>query len=416
MLMTKPTLVELDGRPGWRRGSRLGAGLAAILAVVVIAAVGWNYWSRPGTASVGYETKPFGLGTVEKSISATGAVKALVTVDVGSQLSGMIAEMKVDFNDPVKAGDLLAIIERAPFEAKAASSEANLTIAGAEVSQKEAALARVSARLGQAKRDLDRSEILAPKGYASHVQREQYDTRYREIIAELADVRAQLAAAKGTVALREADLAKARIDLGYTLIRSPINGVVIDRKLQPGQTVAAEYQTPVLFQLAQDLSQILIYAQVDEADIGMVKSGASAAFTVEAYPDETFEGRVDQVRLAAAKISGVVTYTVVIRAQNRDLRLFPDMTATVRIVGARRENVLAVPNDALRFKPASMGEPGVDKGGTGVLVLETDKSLQWRSVKLGLKGDAVTEIVGGDLGVGAPVIVRAKRATDQGKR
>jgi len=412
MLMTKPPALETarSRLPRW-----LAAASAAILTMAVIAAA-WIYWSKPGDASTApYETAVIGLGTVEKSISATGAVKALVTVDVGSQLSGLIAEMKVDFNDPVKAGDLLAVIERAPFEAKAASAEANLAIARADVRQKEAAVAKAKAQLVQATRDYARRAELAPMGHASLQQRDQSEGQYGVAKAELASAQAQVESATATVAQREADLARARIDLGYTLIRSPINGVVIDRKLQPGQAVAAEYQTPVLFQLAQDLSQILIYAQVDEADIGMVKPGAPSTFTVEAYPDETFEGKVDQVRLAAAKISGVVTYTVVIRAQNPDLRLFPDMTATVRIVGARRENVLAVPNDALRFKPPGAADPVRTKGTAAMWVQSTDGTLQRREVHIGLKGDTTTEGRDGEISAGETVVVRAKRAPDQEK-
>lgn len=412
MLMTKPpSLVTARSRP--RRW--LVPALVVGLAIAVIAAVAWTFRSGPDVSSTTYEARPIGLGVVEKSVSATGAVKALVTVDVGSQLSGLIAEMKVDFNHPVKAGDLLAVIERAPFEAKAASAEANLTIARAEVSQKEADVAKAQAQLVEATRDYARRAELAPKGHASFQQRDQSESRYGVAKAELASAQAKLEAAKGTVSLREAELRKARIDLGYTLIRSPINGVVIDRKLQPGQAVAAEYQTPVLFQLAQDLSQILIYAQVDEADIGLVKPGAPATFTVEAYPDETFEGEVDQVRLAAAKISGVVTYTVVIRAKNPDLRLFPDMTATVRIVGARRENVLVAPNDALRFKPAGAPDPVKSKAATTLWVRAADGTLERREVEIGLKGDTATEVLGGEINAGETVIVRAKRAADQGK-
>ncbi len=412
--MTSPPATSAFARRNGRL--RSAALLAALLATGAAGAIGWRQWNSVSeTLGEAYETRPVALGVVEKTVSATGSVKALVTVDVGSQLSGLIAEMKVDFNDPVKAGDLLAVIERAPYEAKAASAEASLAIARADVSQREAAIARVMAQIAQAKRDLDRSEVLAPRGFASHVQRDQYETQYQMAKADLASARAQLEAAQGTVSLRQADLAKAKIDLGYTLIRSPINGVVIDRKMQPGQAVAAEYQTPVLFQLAQDLSQILIYAQVDESDIGAVRPGAAVTFTVEAYPDETFEGKVDQVRLAAAKISGVITYTVAIRAQNPQQRLFPDMTATVRIVGARRENVLQIPNDALRFRSRPAGD-GRDQPETAVVWTPgASGSLEPRTIALGLKGDATTEILSGSVQAGDMVAVRAGRGKDQGK-
>lgn len=181
--------------------------------------------------------------------------------------------------------------------------------------------------------------------------------------------------------------------------------------MQPGQTVAAQYQTPVLFQIAQDLSQILIYAQVDEADIGPVRPGAPVTFTVEAYPDETFEGTVDQVRLAGAKTAGVITYTVIIKAQNPSQRLFPDMTATVQIIGARRENVLSVSNEALRFRPPAAG--GGEADGAAVWALGASGTLERRAVRLGLKGDTATEILDGELKAGEAVAVRVKSTAER---
>lgn len=401
------------GRP--RRGA--AARLVLVLVALAVVAAGWIFWSRHDTAAPAiYETRLVGRGLVERSISATGPVKALVTVDVGSQLSGLIAEMKVDFNDPVKEGDLLAVIDRAPFEAKVASAAANLAVARADVVQKEAAAAKASSQLAQFKRDLARSEALVPKGYASYVQRDQADTQFSVARAELAIAMAQLESAKATVSLRAADLAQAQINLDHTLIRSPIEGVVIDRRMQPGQAVAAEYQTPILFQIAQDLSQILIFAQVDEADIGVVRAGDTVAFSVEAYPDETFVGAVDQVRLAATKMAGVVTYTVIIRAQNKDQRLFPDMTATVRIISARRENALNVPTEALRFRPpASASTDGHKDLGDHVTILASDGTgrLHRRPVRVGLKGDTATEILDGDIKDGEAVVIRAKSVAER---
>ena len=166
-----------------------------------------------------------------------------------------------------------------------------------------------------------------------------------------------------------------------------------------------------MFQIAQDLSQILIFAQVDEADIGPVRPGALVTFTVEAFPDETFEGTVEQVRLAAAKTAGVVTYTVIIKAQNPGQRLFPDMTATVKIIGARRENVLSVPNDALRFRPPSAGRGVAD--GAAVWVMAPSGTLERRAVRLGLKGETATEILDGDIKLGETVVLRVKSTAER---
>ncbi|MCI0466709.1 MAG: efflux RND transporter periplasmic adaptor subunit, partial [Beijerinckiaceae bacterium] len=275
-----------------------------------------------------------------------------------------------------------------------------------------AAIERAETRLAQDNRDKARYEALSPRGVVSQKTRETAQTQSGLAVADLAMARANLEQAKAAVAQREADVSQAQIDLDRTLIRSPIDGVVVDRRMQPGQTVAATYQTPILYQIAQDLSQIQISAQVDEADVGMVRPGAPVIFTVEAFPEETFTGSVEQVRLAAAKISGVITYTVIIRAQNPDLRLYPDMTATVRIVSARRENVLSVPNEALRFRPPGKAAEAKSSkaGGATLWAPGADGTLTPRQVQLGLRGDHATEIAEGEIKAGDSVALRAKTA------
>ncbi|MFO1103031.1 MAG: efflux RND transporter periplasmic adaptor subunit [Methylocystis sp.] len=361
-----------------------------------------------------YQTRAIDHGVVERSVTASGAVKALVTVDVGSQISGPITEMKADFNSDVKQDDLLAVIDRAPFEAKVAAASANLAIATAEVVRRQAAFAKIQRQLGLLDRDVGRYRKLAASDGVSRQQLDQAETQSGATRHELSAAQADLDIAKATVVLRQAELDQAEINLNRTLIRSPINGVVIDRRMQRGQTVTAEYQTPVLFQIAQDLSQILILAQVDEADIGAIRKGDKALFSVEAFPDEIFSGVVDQIRLAAAKTSGVVTYTVVVRAQNPDMRLFPDMTATVRIVTARRENVLNVPNEAVRFHPSTPAHDGAGPimGQSQIWILDENKSIKPRRVRLGVKGDSATEIIDGELQPEDAVILRAKPAPE----
>jgi len=388
-----------------------------ILAAVFFAAlaIGWRLWTTHGGAGVPiYETALVNRGVVERTIAATGPVKALVTVDVGSQLSGIIVEMKVDFNDHVKEGDLLAIIDRGPFEAAYASAEANLAIAQANVALWQATVAKTAHQFAQYERDAGRYRLLAPTGSASRMQLDQAETQSVTAKDDQMIAEAQLASAKGTVAQREAELRQAQIDLDRTMIKSPIDGVVIDKKMQPGQTVAAIYQTPILFQIAQDLSQIQIWAQVDEADIGGVHPGAPVTFSVEAFPDQTFSGKVDQVRLAATKTSGVVTYTVIIKAQNPDQKLFPEMTATVRIISERRDNVLSAPNEALRFHPSDK-EPAISHADGAIeaalWVQGTDGRLRQRAVRLGLKGDRSTEILDGEIKAGETVVLRDKSET-----
>ncbi|MCI0737261.1 MAG: efflux RND transporter periplasmic adaptor subunit [Beijerinckiaceae bacterium] len=398
--------------PRGAKFARKSALAGLVLAAGVALFAGWQLWSESGASSApAFETRPAAVGSVERTISATGPVKALVNVEVGTQLSGLIAEMKADFNDRVKAGDLLAVIDRAPFVARLDSATANLEMARAEIGMREAAVERAGTRLAQDNRDKARYEALSPRGVVSQKTRETAQTQSGLALADLSMARANLESAKAAVAQREADVSQAKIDLDRTLIRSPIDGVVVDRRMQPGQTVAAVYQTPILFQIAQDLSQIQISAQVDEADVGAVRPGAPVTFTVEAYPDETFAGVVEQVRLAATKISGVITYTVIIRAQNPDLRLYPDMTATARIVSAERKNALNVPNEALRFRPpgeaAAQGKTGQARQ-VVVWVPDVNGTLSPRQVRLGLKGDHATEILDGEIKEGDAVALRAK--------
>jgi HlyD family secretion protein len=342
-------------------------------------------------------------------------VKALVTVEVGSQLSGMITEVKADFNDQVKTGALLAVIDRAPFEAKVAYAEAGLAAAKSALIQAEATVERSSAELERAERDAARHENLAPNGGVSQAQLDQARTQMRSARAGLKVARGQLQGAHATVAQHTAELDQAKVDLTRTLVTSPIDGIVVDRRVQAGQTVAAVYATPVLFTIAQDLAQIEIWAQVDEADIGDVRPGANVTFSVEAFPNETYQGTVSQVRLASARNGGAVTYTVIIRAQNPGQRLLPDMTATVRIVTARQDQALFVSNDVLRFRgPGADSDTAIGSANDFMLWLKKpDGSLLSRRVKLGLKGDTVTEVIGPDIQEGEEVAVRAKKPRKQ---
>jgi HlyD family secretion protein len=395
--------------------ARTALGLAIIFAGVF----GWWRWLAADESAAGrFQTHPLGRGLVERSVTASGTVKALVTVDVGSQLSGPIVDMKADFNSSVKRGDLIAVIDRAPFEARVQAASANLAISKAEVARREAAMAKVQKQLGLLERDVERYKALTSSAGVSRQQLDQAQTQSDATRHELGAARADLDSARATVVLRQAELDQAEINLQRTLIRSPIDGVVIDRRMQRGQTVTAEYQTPVLFQIAQDLSQILVLAQVDEADIGAVHQGDDVRFTVEAFPDESFAGVVDQIRLAAAKTSGVVTYTVVVRAQNPDKRLFPDMTATVRIITARREGVLNVRNEAIRFRPeaALLGGLGPVEGQARLWVLGGGKAILPKLARLGIKGDATTEILDGEVQPGDMIVLRAADAAAQGRK
>lgn len=310
-----------------RRGFQLPGmpkGIAPIAAgVLVVAALGW-FFLRGDEAADPYRTTAVDRGEVVRAVSATGQLQPLVSVDVGSTVSGLVKSVEVDFNAQVKAGQVLARIDPETFQQR--------------VRQLQAGVTQARAQAAQARAELGRYERLAKEGFASDQLLLQQQTA--------------LTSANASVSLAAAQLASAQVDLDRTTIRSPVDGVVVDRQVDPGQSVAASFQAPVLFIIAQDLSQLEAAITVDEADIGEVRENMPVRFTVDAFPDETFEGTVSQVRKQGVAASGVVSYTVIVRAENRGGRLLPGMTANAEIVVEQKADVLRVANGALRFTPA----------------------------------------------------------------
>jgi len=304
-----------------------------------------------GTNGLSYDTAEVTRGPIRKIVSTSGPVRALVTVQVGSQLSGQIRTVTADYNTEVREGDVLAELDAKTFKSRVAQARADLSAAKAQLANQEAAVIKSEAVLRQAERTIERQQKLADRGISAQAA---LDTAIRDAEVARADLtiaKAQVDNAKAVIAQRQAQLEQAQIDLDRTTIRSPINGTVISRTVDVGQTVAASLQAPELFQIAQDLRRIRIEAQVNEADVGVIAEGNPATFTVDAYPDRKFEGRVKQVRLAATELQNVVTYTVIVEASNEDRRLFPGMTANLQIVTAEKNDVLRISNDALRFRP-----------------------------------------------------------------
>jgi HlyD family secretion protein len=340
----------------------------AIGVVVVVAIVAglWSWLGRKSGPLVTYETATVDKGVVEKAVSSTGSVAALITVEVGSQISGQVAELHADFNTQVKKGDLLAVIDPQTYKSRVLSAEADVAVARANVGTQEANLRKAQTSLDQADRDYKRQQALAEQKLVSTSAVETALKTLELARGDLDVSRAQLTNAQAAIRTKQAALDQARIDLSRTQIRSPIDGVVIKRAIDRGQTVAASLQAPVLFQIAEDLSRIQIETKVDEADIGSIKPDNVATFTVDAFPDQNFQGRVAQVRLAATTVQNVVTYSVMVQAPNPRQVLLPGMTANVRIVTDRRENVLRVPNDAARFQPAGASGPRAGGGAAPV--------------------------------------------------
>lgn len=330
--------------------------IAFTFLVIVIVAIGvfWFGGDKNATSAAEIiETAAIDTGDIKRTVATSGSVRPLITVEVGSQVSGQIREIYVDFNSPVVKGQLLAQIDPQSFESRVLQNRADLKVASSNVIVQQANIDRAEANLRRAQREYERAAPLSRKGTLSASELDTALADFESAKADVTMARAQLENALATQEQRQASLESAEIDLERTKIRSPINGVVIERAVDPGQTVAASLSSPLLFNIAQDLSEIQIEANVDEADIGNVHEGNEVTFSVDAFPDLEFNGRVNQVRLAPNEANNVVTYTVIITADNPDLKLLPGMTAIVEIVTGKSENVLRVPNDAIRFKPAT---------------------------------------------------------------
>src|SRR5262245_35838832 len=371
--------------------------LALFAAALVLASVGMpTLWTGAGGAFI-YEAAEVSQGPIRKLVATSGPVRALVTVSVSSQLSGQIRELKVDFNSEVRAGEELAVIDDKTFAAKVAQADADLVATRATMLNTEAALAKAEAIERNAKRLMQRQEALASKGIAATTTLD-LATRDADVAkAEIEVAKAQLENSKATIAQREAQLLQAQIDLDRTRIRSPIDGTVIGRTVDVGQIVAASLQAPELFKIAQDLRRIRIEAQVNEADVGAVSDGNFVEFTVDAYPERRVQGKVSQVRLGALELNNVVTYTVIIEAENDDRKLLPGMTANARIETAKLDNALRIPTDALRFKPRA-GD--VVAAAQNPLLYQLNQEIERARVELGLTDEQYEKINAGMKGAG----------------
>lgn len=329
--------------------------IAVTIAAVLIGAFFLKPDSSSGTAAFEIETATVEMGEVARVVSASGAVRALTTVEVGSQVSGQIVALNADFNSEVKAGEIIARIDPQTFESRVESAKADVQSAQASIAVQKANIVSAEANLAQAERDYARQQALYAEDAVARSTLEDNERALAVAQASLDVSRAQLSASNATLSQRNASLKSAQVDLERTIIRSPIDGVVISRNVDVGQTVAASFSAPVLFTIAQDLEDIRIDAAVVEADIGGIDSDDVAEFTVDAYPDQTFRGTVEQVRLAAETLQNVVTYTVVIKAKNSKGQLLPGMTANVEITADKRENVMRIAETAVRFRPPANG-------------------------------------------------------------
>jgi HlyD family secretion protein len=298
-----------------------------------------------------YFTAKVDKGDIRQVVEATGTINPVTSVQVGSQVSGMISKLYVDFNSKVTKGQVIAEIDPKLFEGAVLQASADLRNAEASLAAAKSNLEKDLATLAQNKLDYERAGGLAKQGIVSQQQFDQARTTYDAIKAQVGSDRSGIKQAEAQVAQRTASLKVAQTNLDYTVIRAPINGTVVNRNVDIGQTVAASLQAPTLFTIALDLTKMQVYAKTDEGDVGQIRPGQRADFQVDAFPKEVFHGVVNQVRMNATTVQNVVTYDTIVDFDNPDLRLFPGMTAYVAIPVASATDVVRVPNAALRYKP-----------------------------------------------------------------
>jgi HlyD family secretion protein len=389
-------------RSAWRRVPRRAAVIA--LAALGLALLAGYLWRHQAGAARHYTTAAVTRGSVAPAVVSSGTVNPITTIQVGTYVSGVIQSILCDFNTQVRAGQLCAKIDPRPYQST--------------VDQESAALAMARAQLAKDRANLDYARLIDQRNASllriGAVSQENADTARNAYD----QARAQLALDEATVTQHEARLKAARINLGYTDIVSPVDGTVVSRNVTQGQTVAASFQTPTLFVIATDLTKMQVDTNVSESDIGRVAVGNTTVFTVAAYPQRQFPGTVQQVRQAPQTVQNVVTYDVVVNVPNPGLALRPGMTASIRIVTDRADNVLRVPEQALRYRPTTLAaDPdgaSATRGRTRQVWVLADGKPRRVPVTTGLDDDAYVQIVAGELREGDRVIV-SERADSAGR-
>jgi HlyD family secretion protein len=429
-----------DARPGRRRRWMWAAGAAVLLVAGGVVASRWLLKSPPPA----YATATVERGDIARTVSATGRLQALTTVQVGTQASGTVSEIYVDFNSEVTRGQVIARLDPSQFQAQLTQAQANLTGAQANVQSAQAALLsaeagvesaqanvqRMEAMAADARVNRDRARQMVEAGLAARLDLPAAESAYaqamaqqRQAVAQLNQARAQAQSSRSQLNQAQAQVSQANamvqlasVNMGHTVIRAPIDGVIVERNVDVGQTVAASLQAPVLFLIANDLTRMQVLAEIDEADVGQLQPQSRVTFTVDAFPRDTFEGRIQQIRLAPQMLQNVVTYTAVINVDNPELKLKPGMTATVAAVVAEQEDVLKIPAAALRFRPEGAAAESTPRAGTspagaaargpggGATVYKVKQGqLQPVTIRTGLSDGASVQVVSGELQEGDSV-------------
>jgi RND family efflux transporter, MFP subunit len=360
--------------------------------IVIVLGIVFFFLFKNNENGLPFKVEKIVRGEIVSSVTATGTVNAVTTVLVGTQVSGTIKTLYVDYNSPVKDGQLIAQIDPATFEAQVGQAKANLLSAKANCEKAEATLI-------DSERTMNRNQELFSKGLIARSDFDTAETNYET-------AKASVSAAKAQIAQTEAALNYAETNLRYTRIVSPVDGVVISRSVDVGQTVAASFQTPTLFTIAQDLTKMQIDTNVDEADIGKVSVGQNVDFTVDAYPEITFKGTVWQIRNAPIIVQNVVTYDVVIKVDNPELKLKPGMTANVSIITSFKKDILKIPNAALRFMLSEKEAGKSVKKGLGIWIIKEGKP-ERVAIVTGISDGSYTEVISGAVKEGQEVIIES---------
>ncbi len=398
----------------WIKRHKVWSALIALVVLFVLYKI-----IAPTPHDYEYTGEKVGRGEVLRVVSASGKVRALNTIKVGTEVSGQVTKVYVDFNSPVTAGQILAEIDPTRVRARVQQTEAQVALARAGLQQTAANVLRARSELEIQERDFARQRDLAQRGFVSKANLDAAQTRLNSARNALDVALAQTQSGNAQIRQATAELSSARLDLNRTVIIAPASGVIIDKLVEPGTTVAASFQTPNLFEIAADTTKMQVEASVDEADIGQIVEGQNVTFTVDSYPDDVFRAKVRQVRKAPVETQNVVSYLVIIDVDNLDGKLLPGMTANVEIITGAKKNALRVPTNALRFRPKAAdrgppmedqpAKPGKKEAPRQTLYLAgTDAYKPVRKqVRIGLQGDEYTEILSG-IKAGDMVLVRTK--------
>ena len=398
----------------WVKRHRVWSAIIALVLLFILYRI-----VRPTPHDYEYVSETVTRGEVLRKVSASGKIRALNTIKVGTEVSGQVTKVYVDFNSPVKAGQVLAEIDSTRVRARVQQSEAQVALARAGLQQTVANVARARSELEIQERDFARQRALAERGFVSKAGLDIAQSKLNSARNALQVALAQTQSGNAQISQGTAELSSARLDLNRTVIVAPASGVIINKLVEPGTTVAASFQTPNLFEIAADTTKMQVEASVDEADIGQIIEGQDVTFTVDSYPNDIFRAKVRQVRQAPVETQNVVSYLVIIDVDNKDGKLLPGMTANVEIITGAKANVLRVPTNALRFRPklADRGEPKEDNPGAPAKK-ETPKPTLYlagsdlyrpvrKQVQIGLQGDDYTEVTSG-IKAGDKVLIRTK--------